>query len=292
MTPRVFLFVPASDARKVHKAMRSAADVVVLDLEDGVAAAQKGEARRAVASVLREQAGVTCELGVRVGAAGSRDGAADLDAIGADVPDWVIVPKVERAENVRMVREHLSVAAPGRRPAIVATVETPRGVLAADSVCRAEPGLRALLFGAGDLSAALGIRESVSRAELDHPRSHVAMVAAAAGLLAIDCPFYQDLSNLDALHADAARGRQFGYRAKAVIHPAHLDVVRRAFAPSDADIAWANAVVESFRSAGAAGSGASTAAGTMVDEPIFEQARTILAEAQAGAGARGEPDAC
>lgn len=285
MTPRVFLFAPASDARKVHKAVRSGAHVVVLDLEDGVAPAQKEVARRGAVSALRERASWACQLAVRVNPAGTQDGAADLDAIGADVPDWLIVPKVESASNVRAVRERLAGTAQGTRPAIVATVETPRGVLDADSICRAEPELRALLFGAGDLSAALGIRESPSRAELDHPRSHVALVAAAAGLLAIDCPFYQDLSDLDALRADAARGRQLGYGAKAVIHPDHLAVVRRAFAPSADDVAWAHAVVESFQRAGAAGMGATSAAGSMVDEPIVEQARAILAEAQEAADA-------
>jgi citrate lyase beta subunit len=272
--PRTWLFVPASDERKVAKACSSSADVVILDLEDGVALREKPRARKHAAVVLRDPRFDEGRLALRVNAVDTSEFAEDMTLAKSAPAAILLVPKVEAPTDVVRVAEMLGADSQTR---VVACLETPRGVTAAAGIAEAHPALMGLLFGSGDYCAALGVRESVGRTELDYPRAHVAMVASAAGLIAVDSPFFQALDDLEALRADVLRGRQFGYHAKAAIHPAHLTAIEDVLTPDSDQIAWANAVLAAHEAGLAAGRGATRARDFLVDEPMVAQARRILA---------------
>jgi citrate lyase beta subunit len=135
------------------------------------------------------------------------------------------------------------------------------------------------MLGSGDYPAALGIRESPARTELDYPRAHVALAAASAGLLAIDAPFYQGMDDLDALRADVVRGRQFGYHAKAAIHPEHLITIAQILTPTAEEVGWATQVLDAYETGRQRSHGVARIGQTLIDAPIVAQARRTLRQA-------------
>lgn len=270
---RTWLFVPASDTRKIAKARASNADVVILDLEDGVAPGEKSRAREQAVAALRDPQLGTDGLALRVNAVGTDGFAEDLGVADTVEVPILLLPKVEAPRDIVRVAEILGSESQTR---LVACLETPRAVLAAAAIAQAHPRLIALLFGSGDYCAALGVQESVGRTELDYPRAHVAMAASAAGLQAIDSPFFQAIDDLDALRADTLRGRQLGYHAKAAIHPAHLATIESVLTPDADQVAWACAVLAAHEEGSAVGRGATRAGDLLVDQPIVTQARRIL----------------
>lgn len=282
---RLFLFVPGDSKRKLEKAPQLPADVVILDLEDAVSPASKEQARRNVAAVLAAGGWEGKSLAVRINAPDGVDCEQDLDAIAPHLPRYIVVPKVEEVDQIRWMES--AVNSRGCDPGdfrLVATLETPRGVLAAAQIAAAGGCLAGLFFGSGDYSAGLGIRESATRVELDYPRAHVALAAAAEGLLAIDTPYHFDMGDLDALRSDTERGRSLGYHAKAVLHPVHLPVVAEALSPTAADLEWANGVIVDYARGETRGDGAIRSGNGFVDKPVLEQAQRILASAGARYG--------
>lgn len=279
--PETFLFVPASDPRKIAKAITSTADVVILDLEDGVAPDQKQSARHLLARTLATQdPSAVSRYAVRVNQTDTTDIDADLDTLDRLPHGPVILPKVQGPEEVADLAERLTDTPRGEPQRIIASIETPTGVLAAAAIARAHPKVWALMFGSGDYCAALGILESPSRAELDYPRAHIALAASAAGLLAIDAPFYQGINDLGALRADTARGRQLGYHAKACIHPKHLATIREVHAPAAEQVEWADRVLSAYRAAQQQGTAALTVASMLIDAPVVAQAQRIIEHAR------------
>lgn len=277
---QLFLFVPGDSERKLEKASRLTADVVILDLEDAVSPASKEQARRNVAAVLASGGWEGKSLAVRINSPNGVDCEQDLDAIAPHLPRYIVVPKVQELDDIRWMESALNSRGCGPGEVrLVATVETPRGVLAAAQIAAAGGCLAGLFFGSGDYSAGLGIRESATRVELDYARAHVALAAAAEGLLAIDAPYHFDMSDLDALRADTERGRRLGYHAKAVLHPAHLPLVAEALSPTAADLEWANRVMVDYTRGGTGGHGAIRSGNGFVDKPVLDQAQRILASA-------------
>lgn len=226
---RSWLFAPGDRPDRFAKALRSGADVVILDLEDAVAADQKPEARRAVLSFLRRRPPGGARIAVRINPFASRLGLTDLDALieSATPPDFIVLPKVEGAATPGLVGEILDDVGAATR--LVALIETPRGLAAAAEAAQATPRLDALMFGAADYAAALG--RTASELRPDPARAAIANAAAIAGLLAIDTPFFA-LNEAEALNADCADSYAAGFCAKAAIHPAQIAIINSAFTPS------------------------------------------------------------
>lgn len=264
-----WLFVPGSRPERFDKAAAAGAAEVVLDLEDAVGGDDKGAAREAVVAWL--DAGGTGW--VRVNAAGTPWHDDDLAALAALVvaPDaaglrGVVLPKAEDPEDVRRV---LAVLPDGA--GLVPLVESARGVLGAAAIA-ASPGVTRLAFGSVDYSLDIGAEEEP--ATLAHPRSVLVVASRAAGLAAPVDGVTTDVRDEALVAADADRARRLGFGAKLCIHPAQVPVVRRVFAPSDEDLAWARGVLDA---AGAHPTGAAFAhEGRMVDAPVLARARVLL----------------
>jgi citrate lyase subunit beta/citryl-CoA lyase len=257
------LFCPADRPDRFAKAA-AAADGVILDLEDGVAAEDRPRARAALRETLLDPARTL----VRINPAGTEDHALDLAAL-ADTPyDLVMLAKTESAEQVRAL-------AP--RP-VLALCETPAGVLAAPAIAAAE-NTAGLMWGAEDLLAALGGRSSRTadgayRPVAAHAAAAVLLAAGAYQRPAVDA-VYLNIADLDGLTREARDAADSGFAVKACIHPRQVEVVRAAFRPTPDEVAWAERVV----AAAADAPGVFAFEGRMVDAPLLRHAEHILAHA-------------
>ncbi|MFE0062298.1 HpcH/HpaI aldolase/citrate lyase family protein, partial [Streptomyces sp. NPDC059003] len=254
----------------------SGADVALLDLEDSVPGLAKDSAR---ADVLGFVGGIggggedgPAVLGVRVNALGTVHGLKDVVAL-ADSGRWpavLLLPKVEAARDVELVAQ---IADTGQGECrIWALIETPQGIQHLAAILCA-PHLAGVLFGAGDYAAAAGCR--LTSKALWHPRAALAAGAAAAGLPAVDSPYF-DLCDLDGLRQEAEEAVELGFVGKVAVHPEQLPVIQAVFQPDPCDVAVARAVV---RAADAADGGITTVDGRMVGPPLVTAARALTARA-------------
>ncbi|OLC55090.1 MAG: hypothetical protein AUH85_10250 [Chloroflexi bacterium 13_1_40CM_4_68_4] len=257
----------------VEKALALAdLDVAILDLEDGVPAAEKDNARRIVAAVLegtRDRAAT--RRFVRVSRPGSPDHLADLAAIGHRA-DGVVLSKVERPEEVADLVRRLS------EVAVIAAIESARGLLAASAIATTSPAfLLGLMFGAEDFANDLGLPPGLDAAarEMLYARSAIVVAAAASGVDAFDA-VWTDIADLDGLRRDAESARRLGFRGKSVIHPSHVAVVNEVFSPRPDELAWARRVVEAAQRAEREGRAAIALDGQLVDPPVVARARRTL----------------
>lgn len=270
---RSLLFVPGTRADRFGKAMASGADAVVFDLEDSVEPAQKARARELVGDFLAAPADRDVMRLVRLNAATSPTFPAELEYFVAHRGfDAVVLPKAERADIVETVGARLKVP-------IVPLLETVRGILRAAEIASARADVAALLFGAEDLTAELGIARTIDGEELVLARSTVVLAAAAGGADAIDAVF-TDVRDEDGLRRDCERACAVGFRGKMAIHPAQVAVIHEAFTPGAAELADARRLVDAYEAAQQAGEGVIRLDDRMVDVPVVERARRLLERAR------------
>lgn len=290
---RALLYVPADDWRKLQKATTLGVDCVCLDLEDGVAQNRKEEARRNMVQALQTLDFGKAERLVRINGVESGLAKDDLEAALSGSPDGIVVPKVRSAEDLRWVAAHLEVAEPRlARPAgsliMMVIIERAQAFLNLAEICQATPRLEALIFGAEDLAAELGVKRTREGWELFHTRSTLVLHAAAFGLQAIDWVTV-DFQDVEWVRQEAERGATLGFSGKQIIHPNQVAPVQAAFTPSPEEIAWARELMAAFASYQAQGRGAFAWQGQMVDRPVIRRAEGILARARA-AGVLAEAD--
>ena len=259
------LFVPGHRPDRFAKAAGAGAGAVILDLEDAVAPDAKDEARAHVRAWLAaEPAGP--ESVVRINPPGTAWYDADVAAL-AGTSAVVMLPKAETPDAVAAL-----VAALGPGATVLPLIETADGVLNARSVL-AVPGVLRAAFGSIDLSAQLGVDPTDTTALLA-ARSALVLASAGAGVAPPVDGVSTDIGDDAALAADARHAAALGFTAKLCIHPRQLPTVHAAFAPTADELAWARRVLD------AAGDGAVTVLdGKMVDKPVVDRARRILARA-------------
>lgn len=269
----------------LRKAPESGADVIVFDLEDAVAPERKGEAREIVADVLRDpDFDPDPELCVRVNSVGVA-AAVDLDVLGDALPvvDAVMLPKVRRPDDVRTLARLL-----GERDVdadVLALIEVADGVLEARDIAAVD-ATDALVFGAEDLAADLGATRTDDGTEVLYAREHVVLAASAAGIDAIDT-IHSDIDDVEGLREAGRFAVQLGYDGKLAIHPGQVDPINEAFTPDDAEVEWAERVLEAKEAADAEGKGVFRVDGEMIDAPLIERAKRVL---ERGGASEGHPE--
>jgi citrate lyase beta subunit len=238
------------------------ADAVVGDLEDAVASEQKDEARAVVRTVAPPI--------VRVNGAGTPWFDDDLALVEELDPAAVVLPKATPGP----------VEALGAQgPPVIAIVETAAGVRAAFEIA-SHPRVVALLLGAVDLGAELGLEPSSVHTEILYARQKLVVDSAAAGIRPPIDLVHLAVHDTAGLEEECRAGRAMGYRGKACIHPAQIPVVNRVFAPSEAEVEWAQKVVEAYGREAGEGRGVFALNGSMIDLPVVERARRVLEEAE------------
>lgn len=261
---RTLLFVPGDRPERFAKATASGADGIILDLEDAVTPVNKAVARGHVAAWLSHRN----TAAVRVNAVTTPWFAADLEAV-REYSCAIILPKAS-VEAVASVTTEL-----GDRARIVALVETAAGVVDAVSICRAPNVIRAA-FGSIDLSTEVGV-DPDDREALLFARSALVLGSTAAGIAPPLDGVTTDLATAVPARADAEYAARLGFTGKLCIHPKQIEAVNAAFSVSPERIAWAHEVLEAATAGDDAGGGAIRLDGQMIDAPVVERARRLLA---------------
>lgn len=271
--PLTWLYVPADRPDRVAKAMASSADVVILDLEDAVAASGKDAARAVVQDVASGPA--RRPLHVRVNHPRSAWGAADLAMVRA-LPEHVGVrlPKCEASDEV-------AEAAHGVGPrSLHLLLESAVGVEQAFDLARAHPQVVSIGLGEADLRADLGV---TGDAGLLWSRGRLVSASVAAGLGPPAMSVHPDVGDVEGLLASCRVGRALGFLGRAAIHPTQLEPIRAAFTPTPEEVARAREVLDAAAAAIARGHGAvALADGRFVDAAVVRQARRVVALADEG----------
>jgi citrate lyase beta subunit len=269
---RSVLFAPGNDRRKLETALTSQADVVVADLEDAVPPDEKPAARRLVTDVLAG-AGTTNVVAVRVNATDTPFWQDDVRAL-ADVElGALVLPKATPEAAVQL--GHTG-------PPVLAIVETAAGLRRAYDVA-ATPRVAALALGAVDLGVELRLEPRNDGQEVLVARSLLVLDSAAAALRAPFDLVHLAFRDLDGLEAECRLARSLGFRGKMCIHPAQVGVVNRVFSPTSDELERARRVVEAYDRGVSGGTGVVGLDGEMVDLPVVERARQVLAEAERSA---------
>jgi citrate lyase beta subunit len=277
--------MPGDDRRKIEKATTLGVDSICMDMEDGVAANKKAEARAVIAQAMKELDFDRSERCIRINSIGSGLEKRDLVAALATNPDSIVVPKVETAEQVKWVSEHIESYELSSNLKIgsirlLIGVETAKGILNLKEIAEADKRLEAIIFGAEDYAASVGATRTKEGTEVLYARSAVVTACAANDLQAIDM-VYIDFRDLEGLRLEAEQGAGFGFSGKQIIHPNQVVPVQEAFTPSDEAIEYAKRVVESFEASQKEGKGAYALDGKMIDMPLLKNAQKVLDRAKA-----------
>lgn len=286
-TRRALLFMPGDDRHKIEKGAALDVDSIVMDLEDGVAATHKEQARETVRTALREVNFNRAERLVRINPI-FEDGIYmdDLEATIEAHPDGYVLPKVERAGQVRSVDAYLTRAERkygwlDGSVRLLALIETAKGVTNLRKIARSSPRLTALIFGAEDLAGSIGATRTEDGWEVFYARSAVVLHAKANGMDAIDSPFVNLTAEDSHLIAEAERASYMGYTGKLAIHPKQVAPLQKVFTPTPEQIDSARQLVDAFQTHQEAGEGVFVFDGRMIDAPMVRAAELILARARA-----------
>ncbi len=260
--PRSLLYVPGSNSRALEKARGLAADMLIIDLEDAVPADRKADARDAMRAAVA--AGFPGKrVAVRVNATGSTEQVDDIAAIAGLALDAVVLPKVDAPADLDPLR--------GLGLPVFAMIETPVAIYAARDIA-ADPVVRGLIAGLNDLAHELKLPDGMDRGAMSHAIQAIVLAARASGVWGFD-GVYNAIDNAAGFAAEAAEGRRLGFDGKTLIHPSQVDPCNTAFAPSEREIAAAEALVA------AATGGAQRHDGRMIEDMHVAAARALLERA-------------
>ena len=276
---RSLLFVPATSEKKIERAFASAADGVIVDLEDAVAISEKPAARRALGAIL--SAPRRLPVYVRVNATSTPFCLQDLLAVAVAGVAGIVLPKAESAHEMKTIDWLLLQLENERGLAacscpVMPIIETARGLGAVDAIAAATPRIKRLLFGAVDLAADMTLDLDDESGAIAQARFAIARASRAASL---ESPFdsaFVDLKDGERLRASAERARALGFSGKACIHPAQIDIVNQVFTPTPDELERAARIVAAFAQAEASGQAAVALEGQMIDYPVVEKARRLL----------------
>jgi citrate lyase subunit beta/citryl-CoA lyase len=287
---RSVLFVPAHVERFVHAAADRGADAVQLDLEDSVPLGHKAAARAALAPAIARLAGSGLDVLVRINR-DLRSAVADLEAAVSDGLRAISVPKTSGAEHLQLIDELLTELEQERRLppggiGLVAMVETLEGLAQAETMATACPRMCGLTLGSEDFSAAAGMEPSPRN--LFHPCQRLLFAARAGGIGAYGFPgSIAEFAELDRYRAQVTQGKAMGFDGAFCIHPSQVTVLNAVFEPAAEELAQARAVIAAYEAAMAQGLGAASLEGRMIDLPVVQRARAVLARSRQPQQLRG-----
>jgi (S)-citramalyl-CoA lyase len=265
-----WLFTPATKADRFGRAAEVHADALIIDLEDAVALLDKQKARTAALQYLAQPAQGRLPCALRINAPVTRTGIEDLRSLleSSAAPDYIILPKCDSPAFIRMVRMLLDQAA--KDTEMIALIESAKAVEALPDIVGSEVRPGALMFGAADMEADLGAKTGWE--PLLFVRSRIVQVAASAGIVAVDSPFF-DIADLEGLKKETTAARDLGFHGKAAIHPKQISVINKVFVPSDEEVAKARQILAVNQQ------GVGSVDHQMVDEAIARKARRTLERA-------------
>ena len=290
---RSMLYVPANSWRMINNAASEGADAVILDLEDGCPMPEKETAR----VFARDSIGTLKEHGlqvfVRVNSLETGLTSTDISYVVVQGLDGIMLAKTESKEDILAVEkligdEEQKKEIEANSITVVALLETPKGILNLTDIIAASQRVIAVGFGAGDFSREMGAGMGVTKLSPEEyfpmvlfARSSIALAARAAGIQAIDTPFFGLVIDLEGLRRETEKVKLLGFSGKQLTHPRHVATANDVFSPAKEEIDFANRVVEAYEDARAKGLGATTMGGKMIDYGSFKRAESLLSFAAA-----------
>jgi citrate lyase subunit beta / citryl-CoA lyase len=283
---RSVLYLPGANERALEKAAGLPADALILDLEDAVAPDAKVPARQRVCAAVAAGRFGHREVAIRANGLDTDWFADDVRAIAQAGPDALLVPKVGSVADVRTIEAALVAAGAPEHTRIWAMLETPSAVLDARAIAASSDRLAGFVLGTNDLVKELRAEHVPGRAPLLTALSWCVLAVREAGKLVFDGVF-NDLDDPDGFEAECRQGRELGFDGKTLIHPSQIEPCNRVWAPSEDAVADARALIATFEEAVAAGKGVVTHNGRMIENLHVDNARRVLAVADAIAARRG-----
>lgn len=273
---RSTLYMPGSNTRALEKARTLAADSLILDLEDSVAADQKATARDNIANAIDEGGYGYREIAVRINPLSSPWGYDDLAMVTRSKADAVLLPKVESADMIRQTESVM--VQQGARPemGIWAMMETPLGMLRAEEVAGSSPRLICLVMGTSDLAKDLHASHTRDRMPMLTSLGICLLAARAFGLAILD-GVHLDLRDDEGFAYSCKQGLAFGFDGKTLIHPRTIDVANEVFAPSAEEVEWSKKIITAHAEAMKQGKGVAVYEGKLIENLHVENARRIVA---------------
>ncbi len=285
---RSFLFAPGNHPRRVEKALTLAADAVILDLEDAVAAGEKVAARKTVVEALSKPR--TGRGYVRVNAIGTQWCLGDVMEVVRPGIDGIVLPKVESAADLRTIDwlianlERERGLPPGGID-LLPIIETAAGFSRLDRIFGARSlkdykgpwRVKRMAFGAADFASDVGMTWTAGEEELAEPRARIVIASRAAGIEPPIDTVWVRLADAAGLRASVERSLHLGFQGRMCIHPDQVSVVNEIFTPSPEEAARAKKIVDAFKAAEASGVASIQVDGAFVDYPVFHRAERVLA---------------
>ena len=269
---RSFIFTPGLRSDMFPKALASGADIVCVELEDGIAPKDKVEARRQAMALFTEpQADDGVERIVRINSMRERFGIEDVNAVLATdtPPPALMMPKVRTPDEVVMLDQLLTEAGHATRLHVI--IETNEGLEAAFEIASCSPRIDAMFFGGVDMAAELRCQNTFE--SMIYARSRVVHASAAAGLDVIDVPFL-DLDDPEGMRVEAEKVRDLGFAGKGSVHPKQIAVLNEVFTPTEVQITHARRVISEFEMAD---SGLVVIDGKLIEKPVLRDMYRIVA---------------
>ncbi len=289
---RTLLFVPANSWRMITTAATEGEDAVILDLEDACPLGEKETGRILARDSVQPLKKQGIEVFVRINAFETGLTEADVNYVVVEGLDGVMLPKAESKADIStlaklLLEEERAKGLKENTVAIIPLLETPKSIINVHQIISASKRVISVSFGAGDYSREIGAGMGVTRLSPDeistmvfHPRCSIALAARAAGILAIDSPFFGLIIDDKGLVEEAKKSKLLGFTGKMITHPSHIKPINQVFSPSEGDVNFARQVKVAYEEANAKGLGATTIGGRMIDYGSYRRAINLLAIAK------------
>lgn len=276
---RSALYLPASNPRAIEKARTIDADVIIFDLEDAVAPQAKAPARENLIRGFAEGSFGRSRCVVRINQIDTPYFADDLAMLRDCKAEAILVPKVSNGQNAAAIAARIAALALPVEPALWAMIETPEALLSLSEIASVgqagTPRLECLVVGTNDIAKETGVSMDPDRAYLAPWLMNIVLVAKRFGLTVLD-GVWNDFKNMPGYEREVLQSQRMGFDGKTLIHPAQVELANKAFAPTEAAVAQAKAIVEQFARPENAGAGVINMDGSMVELLHLEMARRIL----------------
>jgi citrate lyase subunit beta/citryl-CoA lyase len=277
---RSMLYVPGDSRKMLQKSTTIFSDVLVLNLEDGVALSQKSKARENIAYSLKNDDFGKHEIVIRINPLDSDSGSLDLTAMIPLRPDGICLPKVETTSQViaadRAIRElEARHGMPEGGIGLHAMIESAKGLLHSEEIASSSRRMASLIFGSADFINDVRCQPGADRQELLLALQMIVLSARSAGIDAIDAPCFE-VHNRDLLLQESVQARRLGFDGKSALHPNQLDVINQVFEVTPEEIAWAKKTIAELDAAEDRGKALTTVEGKLLDNPHRAAAEQIL----------------
>jgi len=278
---RSLLFVPGNKENMLEKASGFRPDVFIPDMEDSVPVGEKANAREVIRAFLPKLAQTGVPIMPRVNSLDTEWIEDDLAAVVGPHIIGISVGKVDVPDDIHTISAMLAElekkagVEPGTLK-MIPWLESAKAIVHCYPICSASPRIVGVAFGGEDFTHDMGIERLEDESDVAYPRNVLCIAARAAGIAALDTPFFR-FKDEAALQANIAASKQTGFKGKFAIHPAQIDAINAGFSPSAAEIEHARRVVAAFDEAERQGRGSTSLDGMVIDVPVVKRARAVLA---------------